>query len=87
MFIIIVMSYVMQSRTVIVILLSKFPDLSSCSINMVNIFPCITIFQQSSNSENLPGGAGFIPHERFTYLTLTIISGTLMLGILFPQSE
>ncbi|XP_078347510.1 solute carrier family 38 member 10-like isoform X2 [Oculina patagonica] len=45
------------------------------------------IFQQSGSSENLPGGAGFIPHDRFTYLTLAIISGTLTLGILFPQIE
>lgn len=46
------------------------------------------IFQQrSGSSENLPGGANFIPQDRFTYLTLAIISGTLMLGILFPQVE
>ncbi|KAJ7372752.1 hypothetical protein OS493_018030 [Desmophyllum pertusum] len=43
--------------------------------------------QQSGSSENLPGGAGFIPQDRFTYLTLAIISGTLTLGILFPQIE
>nr|XP_058957878.1 putative sodium-coupled neutral amino acid transporter 10 isoform X1 [Pocillopora verrucosa] len=43
--------------------------------------------QQSGSSENLPGGANFIPQDRFTYLTLAIISSTLMLGILFPQIE
>ncbi|PFX19763.1 putative sodium-coupled neutral amino acid transporter 10 isoform X2 [Stylophora pistillata] len=45
------------------------------------------IFQQSGSSENLPGGANFIPQDRFTYLTLAIISSTLLLGILFPQIE
>lgn len=44
-------------------------------------------FLQSSSSENLPGGSGFIQPDRFTYLTLTIISGTLMMGILFPQGN
>ena len=43
--------------------------------------------QRSGSSENLPGGANFIPQDRFTYLTLAIISGTLMLGILFPQGK
>lgn len=45
------------------------------------------IFQQSNSSENLPGGSGFIPQDRFTYLTVGIISVTLLLGILFPQIE
>ncbi|XP_068760838.1 solute carrier family 38 member 10-like [Montipora capricornis] len=45
------------------------------------------IFQESSNSDNLPGGTGFIPHDRFTYMTVGIISATLLLGILFPQIE
>ena len=48
---------------------------------------CIFTFFQSSSSENLPGGSGFIQPDRFTYLTLTIISGTLTMGILFPQGN
>lgn len=45
------------------------------------------LYHQSNNSENLPGGSGFIPQDRFTYLTVGIISVTLLLGILFPQSK
>lgn len=71
--------------------IAKYYCLIVVEVVMSRVWPIlmqlIYFCQQSGSSENLPGGANFIPQDRFTYLTLAIISSTLMLGILFPQSK
>ncbi|KAK3728584.1 hypothetical protein QZH41_011662, partial [Actinostola sp. cb2023] len=51
------------------------------SINSL-LFP-----SQTAGTENMPGGPGYMPQNRFVYITVSIISLTLIVGILIPQIE
>ena len=37
--------------------------------------------------DNLPGSTAFIPHNRFVYITVTVLLLTLTVGILLPHSK
>ena len=39
------------------------------------------------STENIGGGETFIPHERFFTITVCLVIGTLIFGVLFPNGK